>query len=175
MKTFAKEKVNNKENIVSEQLKSHNDGGTIIDWQNVWDRIEDEELIKDITVDFLLENTERMKLLGLAVNSMDLREILFYSHAIKGSASSIAARFVRSAFICRLMASTMSRGGSIFWISTRVTLTPHRSVASSRIRLNSKFIFSRDTSASSRLISPMMFLKFVCASLTAASSNMATL
>src|SRR6266700_1162486 len=48
------------------------------------------------------------------------------------SASSTAARFSRSAFIWRDMASVMSRGGSIFCTSTRVALTPQLLVASSR-------------------------------------------
>ncbi|MGA1870774.1 MAG: Hpt domain-containing protein [bacterium] len=97
MKTRDEEKVKDKENIAQEQGKGYNYGGCIIDWQNVWDRIEDEELIKEIAIDFLSENTERMKMLGLAINSMDLKRIIFYVHAIKGSASSIAAKEVTEA------------------------------------------------------------------------------
>src|SRR5579862_561710 len=47
------------------------------------------------------------------------------------SDSSTAARLSRSAFICRDIASVISRGGSIFCTSTRVTFTPQLFVASS--------------------------------------------
>ena len=45
------------------------------------------------------------------------------------SASRIEARFSRSAFICRVMALTMSAGGRMSFSSTRVIFTPQVSVA----------------------------------------------
>ena len=47
------------------------------------------------------------------------------------SASRITARFSRSAFICRAIASTRSFGGSMSLISMRVTLMPQGSEAAS--------------------------------------------
>ena len=49
------------------------------------------------------------------------------------SASVTTARRVRSAFICSCIECMTSGGGSMRWISTRTTRTPHLSVASSRI------------------------------------------
>ena len=45
------------------------------------------------------------------------------------SDSRMTARFSRSAFICRPIALTMSAGGRMSLISTRVILTPQLSVA----------------------------------------------
>ena len=55
-------------------------------------------------------------------------KLVFYA----AFASKIKALFSRSAFICLDMESVMSLGGSMAFSSTRVTLTPHLSVASSR-------------------------------------------
>ena len=91
------------------------------------------------------------------------------------SASRIRARFSRSAFICLDIASVMSAGGSMRWISTRVTLTPHLSVASSKICPSAALIFSREVSVSSRLRSPIWLRRFVWASLITAMLKSSTL
>ena len=70
------------------------------------------------------------------------------------SASRTTARRVRSAFICSCMAFITSIGGSIRWISTRTTRTPHLSVASSMIAISPPLIFSREVRHSSRVNFP---------------------
>ena len=72
------------------------------------------------------------------------------------SASRMEARFSRSAFICFSMAWRISAGGSIFFSSTRFTLIPQRSVASSRLAVILVLIRSRLVSVSSRDIEPMI-------------------
>ena len=56
------------------------------------------------------------------------------------SASNTSARRLRSAVICFSIVRRTSSGGLIFFTSTRVTLTPHLSVASSRIRRSFELI-----------------------------------
>ena len=53
--------------------------------------------------------------------------------AFSPSACRIDSRRSRSAFICFSMAFWISRGGRMFFSSTRLTLMPHGSVASSRM------------------------------------------
>src|SRR5687768_16723114 len=84
------------------------------------------------------------------------------------SDSRIEARLSRSAFICRDIASVMSTGGSIFCTSTRVTLTPHRFVASSSTRRRFVLIMSRATSVSSSVRSPIRLRRLVWASVVQA-------
>ena len=59
------------------------------------------------------------------------------------------------------MASRMSFGGRMFFTSTRLTLMPHGSVASSRIALILVLITSLDVKVSSKSNSPMMLRKVV--------------
>ena len=73
------------------------------------------------------------------------------------------------------MASVTSGGGSMRWISTRTTWVPQTSVASSSTWRNWVLMASREVSASSRSMSPMMFLRLVWASLVAARMKLATL
>ena len=91
------------------------------------------------------------------------------------SASVTTARRVRSAFICSCMAFMTSVGGSIRWISTRTTRTPHLSVASSRICRRAALTRSREVNASSSVISPMTLRRLVCASLVTARMKFDTL
>ena len=78
------------------------------------------------------------------------------------------ARLSRSAFIWRDIASVMSAGGSIFWTSTRVTLTPQVLVASSSTFRRLELIVSRAVSVSSSDLSPIRLRRLVCASVVAA-------
>ena len=54
-------------------------------------------MIKEVAEDFLLQNSKRLELLALAVNSKNLEKIIFYSHSIKGAAAAIAAEEVTEA------------------------------------------------------------------------------
>ena len=72
------------------------------------------------------------------------------------SASRMEARFSRSAFICFSMAWRISTGGSMFFSSTRLTLMPQRSVASSRLAVIFVLMRSRLVRVSSSVIEPMM-------------------
>ena len=73
----------------------------------------------------------------------------------------IAARFSRSAFICRVMALTMSAGGRMSFSSTRVILTPHASVAWSTTTSSRALISSRFDNVSSRSIEPITVRRLV--------------
>ena len=83
-------------------------------------------------------------------------------------ASSTIDLLMRSADICRVIASCMSLGGSISRISTFVTLMPHRPVSWSSLVLMSSFMRSRCDRTSSRLMSPTTALSVVVASPTTA-------
>ena len=72
------------------------------------------------------------------------------------SASKMDARFSRSAFICFSIAWRISTGGSMFFSSTRLTLMPQRSVASSRLAVILVLMASRLVSVSSSVIEPMI-------------------
>ena len=84
------------------------------------------------------------------------------------------ARFSRSAFIWRAIASTKSRGGSMFLISTRVTLTPQVEVASSTTERIDPLMRSRCESNSSRFIEPMTVRMLVMVRLTMARCRLLT-
>ena len=77
------------------------------------------------------------------------------------SARKIASRRSRSAFICFSMASWISLGGRIFFSSTRLTLMPHGSVASSKIRRILELITSLEVSVLSNSRSPIIFRSVV--------------
>jgi hypothetical protein len=84
------------------------------------------------------------------------------------SDSRMVARFSRSAFICRPMATTMSSGGAMSLTSMRSTLTPHGPVAWS-ITASSVLLMSlRFDSASSSAMLPMTLLMLVSARLVMA-------
>ena len=77
------------------------------------------------------------------------------------SASRMTARFSRSAFICRVMALTMSCGGRMSRSSTRVIFTPQDSVAWSTTDSSLALISSRFDRVSSRSIEPITVRKLV--------------
>jgi len=64
----------------------------IIDWPELEIRIESESLIKEIISSFFIDNTTRLELLIEAVKAENLEEIKMLSHALKGSAGTIAAK-----------------------------------------------------------------------------------
>ena len=81
--------------------------------------------------------------------------------AFSPSACRMDSRRSRSAFICFSMAFWISRGGRMFFSSTRLTLMPQGSVASSRMERILALMVSRlvrDWSSSS---SPMMLRRVV--------------
>ena len=65
------------------------------------------------------------------------------------------ARRMRSADICRFIASWMSLGGTISLISTLVTLTPQRSVTSSSFVRRTRLMSSLLARTSSSGMSPI--------------------
>ena len=72
------------------------------------------------------------------------------------------------------MASRIAIGGVMFFTSTRFTLMPHASVASSRIALICALIVSRDTSVVSRSRSPMMLRNVVAVRFSMATMGFST-
>jgi PAS domain S-box-containing protein len=64
----------------------------IIDWPELEIRIESESLIKEIISSFFIDNTTRLELLIEAVKAENLEDIKMLSHALKGSAGTIAAK-----------------------------------------------------------------------------------
>ena len=94
---------------------------------------------------------------------------------LEARASVTVARRSRSARIWACIADTTSGGGSMRWISTRTTRTPHLSVASSSTSRSWVLIVSRDVSALSSSRSPIRLRRFVWASLVIAVKKSATL
>ena len=77
------------------------------------------------------------------------------------SAFRMDSRLSRSAFICFSIASRIALGGVMFLSSTRVTLIPQGSVATSSEERIFALMISRDVRVSSRSSSPMIFLSVV--------------
>ncbi|MHC4104262.1 MAG: PAS domain-containing hybrid sensor histidine kinase/response regulator [Planctomycetota bacterium] len=77
--------------IVVDRHRDKIDKG-IIDWPELETRIESESLIKEIISSFFVDNTTRLELLIEAVKAKNLKEIKMLSHALKGSAGTIAAK-----------------------------------------------------------------------------------
>ena len=77
------------------------------------------------------------------------------------SARRMASRRSRSAFICFSIAAWMSLGGRMFLSSTRLTLMPQGSVASSRMERILVLMTSRLVRHWSSSRSPMMFRSVV--------------
>ncbi|MHC4242286.1 MAG: Hpt domain-containing protein, partial [Planctomycetota bacterium] len=73
----------------------------IIDWAELETRIGSESLVKEIISSFFIDNTTRLELLIEAVKAKNLREIEMLSHALKGSAGTIAAKSLSQA-ACQL-------------------------------------------------------------------------
>ena len=90
------------------------------------------------------------------------------------SARRMASRLSRSAFICFSIASWIAAGGMIFFSSTRLTLIPHGSVATSRDARIFVLIVSLDVSVWSSSRSPMMLRRVVAVRFSIAMIGFAT-
>ena len=90
------------------------------------------------------------------------------------SARSTASRFSRSAFICFSMACWMAAGGVMFFTSTRFTLMPQASVASSRMERICALMVSREVSVVSRSRSPIMLRSVVAVRFSMAARGIST-
>jgi CheY-like chemotaxis protein/HPt (histidine-containing phosphotransfer) domain-containing protein len=66
--------------------------GTLIDWQELSGRVEDDAILRQITLVFMSDNGARIDQLSQALRAGDVREVQSLAHAIKGSAASLAAR-----------------------------------------------------------------------------------
>ena len=77
------------------------------------------------------------------------------------SAWRMDSRRSRSAFICFSMAFWISLGGMMFFSSTRLTLMPQGSVASSRMERIRELMTSREVRDWSSSMSPMMLRRVV--------------
>ena len=64
----------------------------IISWDQLIDRLGDEELINEIVPIFLKDSKERIDKLSEAVKSKDSKAIKFYGHVIKGAARNVGAK-----------------------------------------------------------------------------------
>lgn len=64
----------------------------VINWPELENRMGDEQLIKEILSGFLADNAERIELLTKAVKVENIEDIKELSHAMKGSAATIAAK-----------------------------------------------------------------------------------
>ena len=139
------------------------------------------------------EVTERW---GVKVTAVEIREILpprevqeamnrqmaavFWPSATVTAASRVpsasvtTARRVRSALIWRVIASRISRGGTISRISTAVTLTPQRSVTSSSLARSTWLMCSRCANTSSSAMSPITARSVVVAMPSAACRKLLT-
>jgi len=75
----------------SEQTPCTEVSEEIINWDQLIDRLGDEELIKEVAPIFLKDNRERLDKLSEAVKSKDGKGIKFYAHSIKGTARNVGA------------------------------------------------------------------------------------
>jgi len=64
----------------------------IINWDQLIDRLGDEDLIEQILPTYLKDNKEHFEKLSEAVKSRDSKAIKFYGHAIKGAARNVGAK-----------------------------------------------------------------------------------
>jgi hypothetical protein len=96
------------------------------------------------------------------------------SDCFSASAARTVARLSRSARICFSIACWIDDGGSIDFSSMRVTLIPHRSVASSRTMRSSALTVSREVKTCSSESDPTMFRSVVMVSCSIACSMLAT-
>ena len=64
----------------------------VIDWQDLVDRLVDEQIIYEIIPYFFVDNRHRMEMLKDAVEQNNRSEVRMQSHTLKGSAANISAR-----------------------------------------------------------------------------------
>jgi len=63
----------------------------VIDWEDLMNRLGDEELIKEIVPEFLNNNTDYLDAISKAIDNHDPKEVENNAHALKGSSASIGA------------------------------------------------------------------------------------
>ena len=63
----------------------------VIDWEDLMNRLGDEELIKEIVPEFLKSNTDYLDAISKAIDHHDPKEVELNAHALKGSSASIGA------------------------------------------------------------------------------------
>jgi hypothetical protein len=79
--------------IEVQTVQLHDRGANkIIDWSELETRIGSESLIKEVVSNFFNDNAKRLELLKGAVEQKNLIEIETLSHALKGSAGTVAAK-----------------------------------------------------------------------------------
>jgi HPt (histidine-containing phosphotransfer) domain-containing protein len=62
-----------------------------IDWDDLFERIGDEDIIVEFALSFIANGEKLMFSLGQAIESGDPQQIELYAHAMKGAASNIGA------------------------------------------------------------------------------------
>jgi len=67
------------------------DSKGILNWNELINRLGDEEMIRDIVPIFLNDNKERLEKLTEAVEAGDAKTLALYAHAVKGAAKNIGA------------------------------------------------------------------------------------
>lgn len=107
---------NSPKSVENDQLDVRIDKN-IIDWSELEIRIGSDSLIREIISSFFVDNTARLEMLKEAVKKNNLKEIETLSHALKGSAGTVAAKsLTKAAFQLNLAAKTndMSQFETLF-------------------------------------------------------------
>ena len=74
------------------ELLCSQNGEKVIDWADLTSRCNDEEIIKELTEVFFVENPGYIKTLVEAVNNGNIAQVKSCAHTLKGSAAAIGAR-----------------------------------------------------------------------------------
>jgi len=80
---------------VNEAAKTPGGGSSeadAIDWQDLMNRIGDEEVIREVISKFFEDNRDRLGQIALAVERADIEALKFHAHGIRGAAASIGAK-----------------------------------------------------------------------------------
>lgn len=85
----------------------------IIDWEDLMNRLGDEDIIKEIVPEFLNSNVDFMDALSNAIEHNDSCGVEHHAHTLKGASASIGAvDLAKSAKILELMAKDVSLGNA---------------------------------------------------------------
>ena len=63
----------------------------VIDWKDLIDRLEDENLILEIVPEFLENDNEYLEQIASAINSDDAEQLQITAHTLKGAAATVGA------------------------------------------------------------------------------------
>jgi CheY-like chemotaxis protein/HPt (histidine-containing phosphotransfer) domain-containing protein len=77
-----------------EETVTIKDNEEILNWDELVDRLGDEELIKEVVPIFLNDNRDRFDALNNAVKTADAGAIKLYAHAVRGAAKNVGAKRV---------------------------------------------------------------------------------